>query len=383
MAGIRRRQHGTHHAIGLDLGSSAVKMLQLRTSSDGLTEVSAAARVEVPFVPGLSPSLRATSTLQAIRDALRAGPFVGRRVIAAIPRQSVHVRTVRVTDTNAADFEPLALAEREAAGAFPFPLTSARVAFISAGEVRQGGEPRHEVIAAAAADQDVTDLLELLGRAGLDAEALDLEQAALYRAVERCAPAEDVAAGAQVLLDVGANGTQIVIGRGGEPCVVRTVPIGLRQMETVVARRLSVPNEDVRQLRARFSTSEPAGDDRAARRDSVQQALHDAMRLATGELLHQAVLCLRYYTVSFRGRMPARVWMTGGGAEGADLRDLTRAALGVPVEPLPLMAGVPLGPLVALDNTGPLGQWAVAYGLASRGVPALKEASEPAGVARA
>ena len=100
-------------------------------------------------------------------------------------------------------------------------------------------------------------------------------------------------------------------------------------------------------------------------------------------LFEQVVLCLRYYTVSFRGRPPAHVWVTGGGAEGADVCELARLALGLPVEPLPLMAGLPLGPLVALDNTPPLGEWAVAYGLALRGVPTPDPAPSPLEVARA
>ena len=73
----------------------------------------------------------------------------------------------------------------------------------------------------------------------------------------------------------------------------------------------------------------------------------------------------------------------GGGHGKALLRELARTALGFPVEPLPLMAGVPLGPLVALDSTAALGEWAVAYGLALRGAPAIESADELAEVARA
>src|SRR4051812_21537210 len=97
MFATRRRQPGTHHAIGLDLGSSGVKMLQLRTTPDGVTEVAAASRVETPRLIGLSPALKQTAIIKAIRDALRAGMFVGRRVVAALPRASVQLRTIRVT----------------------------------------------------------------------------------------------------------------------------------------------------------------------------------------------------------------------------------------------------------------------------------------------
>jgi len=43
------------------------------------------------------------------------------------------------------------------------------------------------------------------------------------------------------------------------------------------------------------------------------------------------------------------------------------------------MAGMPLGPLVALDNTAPMGEWAVAYGLALRSVSSMPEPAVPVG----
>lgn len=381
MFGTRRRQNGTYHAIGVDLGADAVKLLQLRTPLGGVTEVAAAARVRLPQVPGLSPHLAEAATLTAIRESLRASGFVGRRVVAALPRRIVQLRTVRITPSNATDFDPLTAAETEAAQLFSFPLDAARVAYLPAGEVRHAGEAQHEVIAAAAADADVTEFLELLGRAGLQVAALELEQSALCRVIERSLASDGgkTAEAVHVLLDVGASATQIIIGRGGDLRVSKTVSTGVNQIEQIVSRRLSVSPEDVRQLRSRLGTESPGGTEPVSRANPVRQALYDAMRVATADVLEQALLCLRYYTVSFRGRPPAKVWLTGGGAEGADLCELARVALGLPVEPLPLLAGVPLGPLVALDNTNPLGEWAVAYGLALQGIAQPHAAGAAAG----
>ena len=380
MFGTRRRQNGTYHAIGLDLGADAVKMLQLRTPRDGVTEVAAAARVPLQHVQGLSPALRQAATVKAIGEALRASPFVGRAVVTALPRQAVHLRTIRLAPPGPAAFDPLAAAEREAGSSFPFSLSSARVAYLPAGEVRHAGETRHEVIVAAASDGDVNDFLELMSRAGLRVAALDLEHAALCRAAER-ALAGAVGDEVRVLFEIGATASNLVMDRGGELCLLKMVPTGTRHIEDVVSRRLSVSVEDVRQLRARVAPAAVEG--AATGDDAVRRALYDAMRLATSDLLEQLVLCLRYYTVSFRGRPATKVWLTGGGADGADLRQLAATAVGLPVDPLPLMAGVPLGPLVALDNTVSLGEWAVAYGLALREAPSSAFAATVAEVAHA
>src|SRR5580704_14179782 len=79
--------------IGLDIGHDSVKMLQLEVDGSNLT-VRAAARRE------LDPSTRGEDALDTAlgiaAQLIKRGSFIGRRVIAALPREIVHLKNLRL-----------------------------------------------------------------------------------------------------------------------------------------------------------------------------------------------------------------------------------------------------------------------------------------------
>lgn len=131
--------------IGIDIGFQAVRMLQLECAPGGGGagyRVVAAVRRPLPaeaVTPEAlaAPGRRGALIAAVIRDALRGGGFVGRRAVAALPREIVHLKNLRLPPVPDSD---LAWAVRaDARDIFGFDPDSARVQFLDAGEVRQGG----------------------------------------------------------------------------------------------------------------------------------------------------------------------------------------------------------------------------------------------------
>ena len=405
---FRRTRQPHTFPIGLDLGSDAVRLLQLRAAGPagadgcGALAVAAVARRELPAGCGNSPDARLAAALHVARDLLRGDTgFTGREVVVALPRHLVECRALRLPlpPGNAAALTghhvPDASLDREAAAAFGLDLSTAYVRYLHAGEVRHNGEPRREVIAVAAGAGRVDHFLEQLNRAGAAAASLEVQPVALYRAAAAAGrikgPGAITAGEGDVvaLVDVGDRATQVVIGRGpGGVCLMRSVGFGGRRFTSAVSRRLGISFDDARQLRRRLEqsavASETSAGDDAGRgaaaagreRDPVRQAVHDAIRAAAEELAAEVVLCMRYYSVSFRGRPPARLFVTGGEARFAQVRNTLRSALGFPAEVPPLFAGIDTAAMAAAglspaDFIGPAaGEWALALGLALRGLPA-------------
>lgn len=73
-------------------------------------------------------------------------------------------------------------------------------------------------------------------------------------------------------------------------------------------------------------------------------------------------MCLRYYSVTFRGQPLVRVVVSGGEANESLLENLT-ARLGLPCE-----LGDPLRSFEKQGSWGRVGQWDMAAGLALRQV---------------
>ena len=87
--------------IGVDIGHDSVKMLQVEAVGSSL-EVTAAARAALPAEAKADPARRLPCAADLIRQMLRAHPFRGRHIVAALPRDIVTTKNLRLPPIPAA-----------------------------------------------------------------------------------------------------------------------------------------------------------------------------------------------------------------------------------------------------------------------------------------
>jgi len=356
--------------IGLDIGQDGVRLLQLEVvqgagPSDSPTlSVAASARYVFPLElrenPDAGPDVRLAAAAPVIKQLLKQHRFRGTSVVTALPREKIVFKNLRLPLMPAAELD--GAIRFEARNIFPFDTDLAHVDYLPAGEVRQGGDVRQEVIVAAAKNEDVDQLLEHLHRCGVVVDSLDLEPCALFRSVERFIRRREDEAEVQVLLDVGSRTSQMVIGRGREVSFLKTIEIGGRDLNEAVALRLSITREEARTLRRKFVETSDSADPR--QRDPVRQAVYDATRSTIETLGRELAMCLRYHSVTFRGQRPTRVRLLGGESGDAQLRMLLTAAINIPVEVGRPLYSININTMKPQERRGTLGEWGVALGLA-------------------
>lgn len=351
--------------IGLDLGRDSIKMLQLQVDGDGparAMKVVAAARQVLPEEARKNPDCRAALVAQTMQKMFAQQPFVGRCVVAALPREIVQVKNLRLPRT-APELLQTAV-ELEARSLFPFDTQDASVRFLPAGEVRQGSETRQEVIVLAAQNSQVDDFVRQLHAAGVEIDSLDTEITAQFRAFERFVRRSDDELDVQVLLDIGTRQTQVTIARGRDISFYKTVDIGGLHLLDAVSRKLGITIDEAKALRQRLLDAGPK-----ARRDPVRQAVFDATRNVAEELGRELAMCLRYYSVTFRGQRPSRLRIVGGEAGDPQLHTIFKSILSVPVEAARPLLSIDTTRMRAIDRQGTMSQWAMALGLGMRHVP--------------
>ena len=358
--------------VGLDVGAGGVKLLQLRAGEGGRLELAAADRQPLP--DGVDPcGPIAPATAELVGRMLRQSAFAGRTVAAAVPRSLVHVKTMRLPPMPPMELK--SAVELEAPGLFPFDTAGFELRHLPAGEVRQGGEPWQEVIVLAADRAAIDAHLETLHRHGVTVASLDPEPAALYRAAERFIRRRQDESAVHVLVDVGVRRTQVVIGRGRDVAFVRAIDLGGRHFDAAVSKKLGISAAEAADLRRRLSDGADVADAAGRRshtdRDPVKRAVLDATRAAMEELARELSMCLRYFSVTFRGQRPTKVALVGGEGGNDWLRSILAANLSIPVESGRPLANVALDRMKQTDRRGPLGEWSVALGLA------LKRAAGP------
>jgi len=200
-------------------------------------------------------------------------------------------------------------------------------------------------------------------------ESLDVEPCAVYRAFERFIRRREDEADVHVIVDVGARRTQVVIGKGRDITFLKPVEIGSDHLQEAVSRKLAITMDEARALRRRLieanpaDPSKPEAPEMAARRDPVQQAVFDAARSTMEDLGREIALCLRYYSVTFRGQRPNKVKLVGGESCDPLVVGVLNAALGIPVESARPLFSVDTSRMRAGERCGAMGEWAMALGL--------------------
>ena len=347
------------YPIGVDLGHDSVKMMQLERIGDQLS-VLAAARVPLSDAARREPQARLAAAADAVRSLLkRRGPFRGRRIVAALPRELLQIRNVRVPSTLPDDL--CAAVRGELAGGLPFPWDEAVSHCITAGEVRQGGEPRHEVVLLAAGTTEVDSFVQTLSRCGGEVTALDAEPLALYRTVDRFVRRQDDRRDVHVLVDVGYERTQVVIGRGWDLHFIKSICLAGRHFHEAVARKLSVTQDESQSLRRRLNQATDAS---PPEHDPVRQAATDATRGVMQDLAGEISLCLRYHAVTFRGQRPSIVKLLGGESGDPQLLAALNRALPIPAQIGRPLYSVDTSRMPEAERRAPMSEWALAFGLA-------------------
>lgn len=355
--------------IGLDLGSHSVRLLQIEQRRDGSSAVLAAASAALPpDVPETEPG-RSAAIGSIIAGLLASAPFVGRKVVSALPAASLIYKNIRLPR----------MPEEELAAAVAWEATDRlklgqpgelAIQYFNAGEVRQGDELRQEVILMAARADVVEAHLQMLLACGLEPLAIDAVPASLARWADVCVPPE-TQEDATFVLDVGHAGAKILVLRQGRVAFLKFIDIGAGRMDRAVADRLGLTSEEAAELRRRpapqANPGEPALLFGSTRRDNVDQAIAEALRPLVSDLVREVGLCLRYYSVTFRGQRPSKALLVGGGAADVQLSRTLTEELGLAVDRPRLFSRTDLtaAPQLAVSD-GSEGLWATAFGLAIR-----------------
>lgn len=344
--------------IGLDLGHDSIKMLQLE-SAGGALRVRAAARQPLPESAKEQPlEARLADAARTMRQMFHQHAFGGRRVVVPLPREILHVKNLRLPMIPASEMS--AALRYEGRTLFPFEMEEAVVQYLSAGEVRQGSDVRQEVIVLAARRADVDRFVEILSDSGAVLESIDAEPCALYRAFERFLRRRDDGQEVNAAVEVGSRRTQVLIGRGTEISFYKPIEIGGRHLNEAVSRKLGITIDEARALRRRLADTAEA--EEKSSRDPVRQAVSDAVRSALEELAREVSLCLRYYSVTFRGQRPATLRLMGGEAADAQLRSVLGTLVTVPVDLYNPLRHVDCERMSSADRRGSLSEWTIALG---------------------
>ncbi len=360
-------------AVGVDMGTTAVKMLQLQMSG-GRLKVIGAARLQGP--PAGSRDREWIPSEADLLGAFRSGGFVGRRCVVCLPRNQVHVQTARLPKLSEREM-PQAVAW-EASHRFKLERQAMESDYIATGAVVHGGESREETLVVAASHRSINARIDPLMAAGLRPLALETDFTALARFVSQQFRSKEPTPGVQAVVEIGSAGSSMIILRDEQICFFRQIAVSGAMLNRAVCEHLQLDEQAAAELRiARLAAAGSTASAGSTLDASTDRAVFEAVRSHLNDLAHEVVLCLRYYGVAFRGLPPRQIILCGGDGPEPGLAALLEQRCEMPViidTPDLAMEGLELEIRSCLNRTpGPACGWAVAGGLSLRSVKGLSE----------
>jgi len=365
-------------------------MIQLLMNGEQLSVIAAQkARID----PGINGDGQERSwfVVSAIKQILAEGNFHGRNVVSCLPNDGLKITSLRLAEEQDGGIEQAL--RKEVAQRFGLDPDIDAMEYVVAGNVHQGDDIKNELIVFAADNETVKRHIEMLEEAGLKPVSIDTIPCALFRSFERLLRRQEDRERTVVFVDVGNQFTTVVFGRQGEISFVKQIPIGGEKFNKEIAAKLGIAISEAEMLREAiqmeksFSMQGPGLVEQSPAKDeprlserwdeqkldsSTRQAIVDAVSAVAEELTREISLCLRYYTVTFRGKRVSRAVFTGGGAYEYILLDVLKRQLAVEIEVAQPLKGFDMSSErknlnFDSDRRGLLCEWSVAVGLSLKG----------------
>ena len=340
--------------VGLDIGSSAVKAIELKQSGKGY-RVSA---IGVESVPPDSIVDGAIIDGGAVADAVRRlftnKKFKAKDVVASLSGNSVIVKKITLPAMTEAELSESIYWEAEQY--IPFDIQDVNLDY----EILESGtghdtQGSMDVLLVAAKKDKIADYTNVITQAGKTAVIVDVDAFALQNAYEANYGFEPSAVVA--ILNAGASAININILAGAQSVFTRDVSMGGNAFTEAVQKELDLPYESAEQLKKGHDVEGASFEDARA-----------VLKAMTDNVLLEVEKTFDFFKATAASDRIDRIMLCGGASRVEGFADALRERFGTEVEQFDPFRQVTIDPKVlgnvSMDDAAPLA--AVALGLALR-----------------
>ena len=342
---------GTKTIVGLDIGSSCIKAVELKRTRGGIELAHLGVEPLASDVVVDSMIMDSPSVSTAIAKLFGEAAIKTKAVATSVSGHSVIVKRISVptmTEEQLSDS-----IKTEAAQHIPFDIDVVNIDYQILSEDLTG--PQMDVLLVAVKKDKILNYTNVLNMAGKAPAVVDIDAFALQNCYEynyEPAPGSTVA-----LLNLGASVMNINIVKGSTPLFTRDVSVGGHQYTDSLQKELDLSFDDAESLKLGQKVGTVSED---AKLPILQQV--------TEIIVLEIQKTFDFFRATAAGEHIERIYLAGGSSKVTGLIEALRQEFSLPVEilnPFQRIAyaeGTPMAD--AIGNNA--GQLAVAVGLALR-----------------
>jgi type IV pilus assembly protein PilM len=340
--------------VGLDIGSSAVKAVELKPAGKGYRVTAFAVEPLPPDSIVDGAIIDGTAVADAIRRLFATNAFKSKEVAASLSGNAVIVKKINLPVMSEAELGESIFWEAEQY--IPFDVQDVNLDYQivdpGTGETSKG---TMDVLLVAAKKEKIADYTGVIAQAGRTPVVVDVDAFALQNAYEVNYGIEPGAV--VVLLNAGASAININIVSGDQSLFTRDISIGGNAYTEAVQKELNLPFDSAEQLKKGLPVDGIAFHD-------VQPVLH-AM---TENVLLEVQKTFDFFKATAVSDRIDRIVLSGGASRVDGFAQALQERFGTPVAPFDPFRSIAFDPAKfgVADPENVLPTAAVAVGLALR-----------------
>lgn len=285
---------GVKDFFGLDIGTSAIRLVQLKGNLPLKT------LYKYAFIPVQNKLTMSDSkadqqkVAQLIKDLIAESRVTTPNVAVGLPSQKVFTTVVDIDRLSPSELERTL--HYQADSLIPTPLAESKIDWALLGDSPKD-KTKVEILLSSVTNEFVENRLDLLESIGLNVIAFEPDNLALTRAM--------IAAEAtlpQMVLDIGDISTDLVIAMNGAPRLTRSIPTGSEAIVRSAMQNLSVEESQAEQFVFKFGLS----------RDKLEGQIYQAIIGTIDILVGEIDKSIKFFQTRYGDAKLDRIIVTGG-----------------------------------------------------------------------
>jgi type IV pilus assembly protein PilM len=284
---------GVGDFFGMDIGTTAIRIVQLRGSGNTKSLVKYA-YVPVEAKIAVSDSKADQQKLaQVVGQLVKQSRVATKNVAVGIPSNKVFTT---VADVDRMSNSELAKAiPYQADSLIPTPLAESKIDWAIIGD-SPADKTKQEVLLSSVSNKFVEERLDMLESVGLNVVAFEPNNLALARALA----SSD--GGAQLIIDIGNRSTDLVIVVGGMPHLTRSLPTGVEAIIKAAVQNLNIDEKQAQQFVFKFGLSKDKLE------GQILESINGTVELLTTEIEKS----MKFFSTRYNNAKIDKIVATGG-----------------------------------------------------------------------
>ncbi len=305
---------GVSDFFGLDLGTTAIRVVQLRGSGPNK------ALVKYGYVP-VDPKLSLSDAkadqqklVQIVRELLTQARVTVKDVAVGLPSNRVFTTVVDIDRLSPAELAKTITYQADSL--IPTPVAESKIDWALLGDSPKD-QSKVEILLSSATNEFIESRLDMLESIGLNVIAFEPDSLALARALtspETMLPT--------MVLDIGSKTTDIIITMNGAPRLTRAIPTGADAIVRAAMQNLSIDEKQAQQFVFKFGLG----------KDKLEGQIYNSI-LGTVELLMSDIdKSIKFFQTRYANARIDRIIVTGAASALAEFPLYLANKFGINVE---------------------------------------------------